>query len=334
MIALRRIVQMAGLLAVLSVLLFHLLHVMPGSAEDALIAQSAEMSAADLERLQKLRGLDRPVSERYVCWLFGHGDRGADDRCAYWPSRGVLFGDLGFSRVHKVPVAEILGQRIASTLTLSIPSFIIAVLASILFGTIAAVRRGAIERWMGAIASIGVALPAHWLSMITILVGALWLGLFPASGMEDARSPGLLSRVHHAILPVSVLAFLYASHWTRYVRSSLLEVLSQDYVRTARALGLTERRVILRHALPNALIPIVTVLAQSLPGLFSGALVIETVFAYPGMGVLILESVQGRDHLVAMVVFLAIAAITMIATLLADLSYRAIDPRVRTEGAA
>lgn len=330
MLALRRVFETAALLALLSIILFYLLHAAPGSPEDALIAQSAEMTNADLERLRSLRGLDRPIHERYYCWLTGHGDRGPEDRCAYWPSEGILSGDLGFSRVHKIAVREIVGARLGNTLSITIPAAISGAILALLIGLFAALRRGrTFDRVARGLALLGLSLPSHWLAMLCVLIFSLSLGWFPSSGAVDPRDPSFVSRIHHLLMPIGVLAFLYSCHWSRYARSAVIEALSQDHVKNARAAGLPEKTVLARHVLRNALLPLITVWSQSLPGLFAGVLVIETVFAHPGIGVLIVESVEGQDHLVAMVIFLCLAALTMFATLIADLFYTALDPRVR-----
>lgn len=330
-----RLLQLAALLAALSLALFWLLHAMPGNTEDMLLAASPELRAEDLDRLRSLRGLDRPLLERYGCWLTGRGTSAGPDAaahtCAYWPSeRGILGGDLGWSRVHKLPVRAILSARVPRTLTLTVPAFLIALLLAIPLGVWAAQRHA---RWpdhlLRAVSFIGVSLPMHWLAMIAILLFSLRLRLLPTSGVTDLSDPSLRSVIRHAILPVAILTLFFAARWIRYLRSAVLECLHLDFVRMARAKGLSERQVLWRHAFPNAAIPFITIVSQSIPALFSGALVIERVFAYPGVGLLLYESVEANDHLVAIVVFLVYAALTMAAAWFADLVYVALDPRVR-----
>jgi peptide/nickel transport system permease protein len=332
MFLVRRLIQIAVLLAALSAGLFYLLHVMPGSPEDQLLAANPRLAENDLERIRAVRSLDRPIHARYICWLVGR----TAGLCDAWPSeQGILGGDLGWSSVHKLPVREVLGARLTRTLAVTIPAFLIALMMSTTLGALAAIRRGRLlDRAVNLGAFLGLSVPSHWLAMMAILVFAVLLGWLPASGAVDIGDEGLGSHVRHAILPVAILSTFYAARWTRYVRASMLEVLSADFVRTARAKGLTERRVVFGHALPNALFPLVTVVAQSIPGLFSGALIVERVFAYPGIGVLVFESVEANDHLVAIVVFMIYAALTMFAALLADALYFAIDPRIRREGAS
>lgn len=322
----RRFAQIAAILAVLSVVLFYALHLMPGSAEELLITANPLVTAEDVARLRKLRGLDAPIHIRYRCWLAGADDQ----RCAWWPGPGILGGDLGYSRVHKIPVADVVADRVANTLWLTVPAFVIALLSSLLLGVIAARRRGQLaDQVINAGAFTTLSLPVHWIGMLAIGVFAVGLRWLPAGGADDPHASSAAARAAHLVMPVSVLALFYIGRWTRHVRAAMLDVLRSDLVRAARARGLSEWQVMTRHALPNAAIPLVTVIAQSLPSLFSGALVSETVFSYPGMGVLIFESVMGDDHLVAMTAFLIFAALTLLASLLADVLYFAIDPRIR-----
>ena len=201
----------------------------------------------------------------------------------------------------------------------------ISVLLSVLLGLLAATR----QRWDRAVAwvvAVGLAMPAHWLGLLVILVFAVGLGWLPSGGVRGFDGGG---RGAYLVLPVAVLSVYYVGRYTRYLRAALKEELGKPYLDTARAKGLSEAQVLLRHALPNALIPLLTVVAQSLPVLFSGALVVERVFAYPGMGLLIFESVEERDHLVAVTVFLIYAALTFVAAGVADVGYWLLDPRVR-----
>jgi peptide/nickel transport system permease protein len=327
-VVLRRLVQMAAMLAVLSVGLFYLLHAMPGDPLETLLASNPELQPEDIARIKAQRGLDRPIHERYWCWLVGSESEGA---CAYWPSkRGITGGDLGWSEVHRLPVSELLGARLATTLSMMIPALVLALALAVPLGVLAARRRGqTVDRLVSLLTFAGVSLPAHWLALIAVLVFAVGLRWLPPSGIRDVQNPSFASWIEHAVLPVLVLAVLYGARWTRYVRASTLEVLELDFVHAARAKGLRERDVLLHHVLPNALLPLITVVSQAMPALFSGALIVERVFAYPGMGILLFESVEAEDHLVAIVVFLAYAAVTMLAAFTADVAYAAIDPRIR-----
>lgn len=330
----RRLAFVGVLLIALSMGLFYLLHALPGSPEEVLLASNPELTPEDLERIRTLRGLDRPIPEQYMCWLFGRGHAPIGEgqgACAYWPSEhGLLRGDLGFSHVHKLPVSEVLATRLPATLSLMVPTFFLALILAVVLGTLSALHRGKrLDQAISAVCFTGMSLPAHWISLLAILIFAVELRLFPAGGIRDPIAPSFASTLHHAVLPIAVLTLGFTSRWTRFVRASVLEVLHLDFVRTARANGLSERAILLRHVLPNALLPLVTIVAQSAPALFSGALIVESVFTYPGMGVLIWESVLKNDYLVAIVVFLVYSALALLFALAADLTYAVIDPRIR-----
>lgn len=290
-----------------------------------LLAANPDLSAEDLDRVARLRGWDRSIWNRYGCWLLGR--RGPD--CDWWPAGdGVLFGDLGYSRVHRVPVLTLIADRLPRTLALMGPAFFGAVLLSIPLGVWAALRveRGS-DFFVRGVILVGLSIPVHALGMWMVLGFAVGLRWFPASGVDDPFAPSLMARLHHLILPVGVLSLYYIARFCRYIRSSMLEVLAEPYIEAARARGTSEFRTVWVHALPNALLPFITVVAQSMPVLFSGALVVERVFAYPGMGLVIFESVHQKDYLVAVTVFLVYAALTFLAALVADLLYIFVDPR-------
>jgi peptide/nickel transport system permease protein len=319
---------MAVLLVILSAVLFGIMGLMPETKQQLLRELDPAITADDDARLRALSELDRPARERYVCWLFGRRLGGS---CENWPTdKGVLGGDLGYSSVHQRPVAEVLGERLVRTLSITVPAFVIALLLAIGLGVKTAVDSGGLlDRGVSYVGFGAIALPLHWASMLAILILSVKLGLFPSSGVDTIGDEGFVSRVHHAMLPIAILTLYYAARWTRYLRASMLDVVRLDFIRGARARGLSERRVIWGHALPNAALPLITVVAQSIPGLFSGALVIERVFAYPGVGVLIWESVEGNDHLVAIVVFLIYALLTMMVSIVIDAALYAVDPRIR-----
>lgn len=323
---LRRLFIAAGLLAALSVILFYLLHLMPGSPEELLLASNPDLTGETLAHIRALRGLDRPILEQYLCWLVGR----QSGWCEVWPTEGILFGDLGYSAVHRRPVDALVVGRLLRTMTIMVPAFALAVVLSLVLGVYAALYAGRwIDRLISGFVFVGLSLPVHWFAMMAVVVLAVGLGWFPPSGVEDPRVPGFVSRVHHALLPIWVLCTYYVGRWTRHIRGAVREELSAPYLDAARMKGISERRVLFAHALPNALLPFVTVVAQSMPVMFSGALVVERVFAYPGMGLLIFESVDQRDYLVAIVVLLIYAALTLGAAILADVLYSVLDPRVR-----
>ena len=322
----RRLVTGVGLTTGLSLVLFYLLHLMPGSPEELLLASNPDLSGETLERIRTLHGLDRPIHEQYFCWLVGR----THPLCSVWPTDGIVWGDLGYSTVHHRSVGALLEERLWRTLALMVPAFGIAIVLAVVLGVYAALHAG---RWIDRLISIfvfaGLSIPVHWFAMMVILVFSVELGWFPPSGVDDPIAPGGMERLRHVILPVVVLSLYYTGRWTRHVRGAVREELEAPYLDGARMKGASEAIVMFRHVLPNALLPFVTVVAQSMPVMFSGALVVERIFAYPGMGLLIFESIDQRDHLVAIVVLLIYAALTLLAALVADVLYMMLDPRVR-----
>ncbi|MEW5851498.1 MAG: ABC transporter permease subunit [Myxococcota bacterium] len=245
--------------------------------------------------------------------------------------KGFLLGNLGFSNTYKRPVGEILQGRVANTLRLMLPALLLSLLLAIPIGVIAASRQySRLDHVVSILAFVGVSIPVFWLGIMMIILFSVVLGWFPAGGMGTPGVDDAMDQLRHTVLPVLVLAAAYVGRWVRYVRGAMLEVIHQDYIRTARAKGLPEHVVIWKHALRNALIPVVTVLALSLPSLFSGAVLTETVFSWPGVGRLIYESVLNSDYYVAMVAFLVAATLVMVGNVLADVLYLAVDPRIRT----
>ena len=327
MSVLRRI----AFLGALSVALFYAIHGMPGGAGAAYRALDPSLTTEEVERLLTLEGLDQPIHRRYGCWLLGRGASG----CARWPARGVLRGDLGHSRVYHQPVTSVLRVRLVSTLALMLPALALAVVASIGLGLWAATREG---RWsarvIGALTFVGQSTPLQWGALMAILVGSVYAGVFPPGGAHSIDRATLASRLHHAALPTVCLAAYHSAFWTRYLRLELLRVSSRPFVIAARAKGLTEGQVWRRHVLPNAMVPMLTSVALSLPSVFSGVLVVEQVFSYPGMGLLMYESVLEQDHLTAMVVFLAYAALAMVTTWLADALLFWLHPEATARGDA
>jgi peptide/nickel transport system permease protein len=327
MYLLRRLLQTIVVLWLLSVGLFFLFHLMPGRAEDEILAQNPSLTAAEVERIRTLRGLDRPIAARYACWVIGRNSGG----CDWWPSEGLVFGDLGWSSVHHLPVSRVIAERLPNTLRIMLPALLFGLLLAIPLGVTAARNKDRIaDRAIAAFTFVGTAAPVHWVALLSILVFAVELGWLPTGGVNRIGDPSLGSMLRHLVLPVGVSAIFFAGRWARHLRSAMLEVLSQDFVDTARAKGISERAVVGRHALRNALLPLITEVTQALPPLFSGTLVIERIFSYPGIGLLIFESLEQDDHLVAVVVVLISAAVTMAAMLVADLAYYAADPRIRS----
>lgn len=314
---LRRVVQSAVVLLGLSLLVFTLLVYTPGDPVELIAESNPDVQPADVQRLRQYYGLDDPFSLRYLKWL-----------------RAVAQGDFGYSRTYSLPVITLIGQRLGNTLLLVGTAFVIAFLAGTAVGVYSALHQYSVADYGFTVFSFaGLAMPNFWQGIVLILIFAVWLPLFPAGGMTTpgvtAGWPAILDRLWHLVLPVAVLATSGMASWARYTRSSMLEVIRQDYVRTARAKGLAEGKVVGRHALRNALLPIITLVALSIPGVLNGAVLTETVFSWPGMGLLLFQAVLGHDFNVAMAVLLLLGLVTVGANLLADVAYAAVDPRIR-----
>lgn len=323
----RRLLQMIPIALGISVLMFALLTLAPGDPTDLLITSDPRVKPEDVIRLKRLYGLDQPIHIRYVKWL----------------GRTVQ-GDLGFSRNYKIPVTNLMRDRIGNSLWLTITAFFLALIVAVPVGIYSALKQYSFwDYFATTFTFFGVSIPIFWFAIMTIYLFAVW---HPWSGLPalswlvlppgGISTPGvaagtafLLDRLKYMILPSIVLALLSMASYTRYTRSSMLEVIRQDYVRTARAKGLAESTVVNKHALRNALIPLVTIVALSISGLFAGAPITETVFAWPGVGRLLVESVLNGDYLTAQAVLMFLAALVLIFNLVADVGYALLDPRIR-----
>jgi peptide/nickel transport system permease protein len=302
----------AGLmLAGVSVILFTLMRLAPGGPEAVLVGGefSQEVAAQVRERL----GLDRPLLAQYGSWVLA-----------------ALRGDLGRSFKTGDPVLALILDRLGPTLQLTGGALALALLVAVPMGVVAAVRRDTVwDTLASAVSLFGVSFPSFWLGIMLILLFSEAFHLLPPSGLSEyGREGDLGARLRHAVLPTLTLGLIQMAAFMRFTRSSLLEALRQDYVRTARAKGVPGGRVIWRHAFRNALIPVVTVVGLSLPTLVGGAVLTETVFAWPGIGRLAVGAVFERDYPVIMGVNLLVATVVIGANLLTDLAYCFIDPRI------
>ncbi|MBI4278341.1 MAG: ABC transporter permease [Armatimonadetes bacterium] len=310
-----RFLQMGVILVGLSIMIFSLLALTPGDPVDLIAASDPNIRPEDVKALREYYGVDDPIHVRYLKWL-----------------RATLKGDLGYSRTYGQPVARIIGERIANTAWLLGASFLIGFSIGIPIGIHSALHQYSRSDYVATVFSFGgLAMPVFWQGIIFILLFAVWLPIFPAGGFTQPGYQGwwVWDRLRHLVLPALVLGTHGWASWTRYMRSSMLEVLRQDYVRTARAKGVPEPSVINSHALRNALIPIITLLALSFPGLVSGAVITETVFSWPGMGLLLYQAILGHDYNVAMAALLFHALLVVMFNLMADIAYAIVDPRVR-----
>jgi peptide/nickel transport system permease protein len=294
-----------------SLILFGIMRLAPGGPEAVLIGGEFSQEAA--AQIRHRLGLDRPLLLQYGSWALA-----------------ALRGDLGRSFKTGDPVALLIVDRLGPTLQLTGAALALALLVAIPLGVLAAVRRNTVWDTVGSAVSLfGISFPSFWLGIMLILLFSEVLRLLPPSGLAEYGQEGdLASRLRHAVLPTLTLGLIQMAAFMRFTRSSLLEVLRQDYVRTARAKGVPGMRVVWRHALRNALIPVVTVVGLSLPTLVGGAVLTETVFAWPGIGRLAVGAVFERDYPVIMGVNLLVSAVVIGANLLTDLAYCLIDPRI------
>ncbi len=311
-VVLRRAAQAVPLLLFVSVGVFALLHAAPGGPL-AIYLENPNVRPADLERLRVSLGLDQPLPVQYLAWV-----------------RGVLTGDWGFSFTDGRPVALRLLERLPATLELVAASLVVALCAAIPAGVFTALARGrATDRLVGTLAIAGISLPAFWLGLLLQLVFAVWLGWLPSSGRTSLLGGGLADRLAHLALPAITLAALHAAAWTRYLRSAMGQALAQRYTLAARGKGVPARQVAFRHALRNALLPFLTVVLLDAAIMVSGAVMTESVFAWPGLGGLFTESLARRDYPVLMAFLMLSAIAVIVMNLLADLAYRWLDPRTR-----
>ncbi|HLS68849.1 MAG TPA: ABC transporter permease [Kiloniellales bacterium] len=306
---LQRLLESLLVIWLMSFLVYLLIGLMPGDPIDIMISADPNLGAEDAQRLREVYGLDRPLLARYWAWL-----------------TSALSGDLGYSRLFNRPVEDILLPRLGNTLLLMSCALVLAIAIALPLGVAAARRPGSfldVAVNLGAFA--GASLPSFWLAILLILLFAVTLGWLPAGGTGQE---GLLERLRHLILPVLALSVASIAGLLRHVRAAVRESLRQDWVRTARAKGLSERQVVYGHVLRNALIPVVTILALELGTLFGGALITETVFSWLGMGKTIYDAIMGNDYNLALIGLLLATGTVLLANLLADLAYAWLDPRI------
>ena len=308
--ALRRILQMIPALFIVSVAVFMLVHIIPG--DPAKIIGGPNATPEQLQALTHRFGLDQPLWKQYVIWL-GH----------------ALTGDMGESYINNYPVNKMIAQRVPATLELALAAAIVAVVIAFPLGILAALKPGSpIDFASTVFAALSFAVPGFWLAILMILVFSLALAWLPPSGRPDfGEEP--VEHIKSLIMPALVLGVAMAARVARYLRSAMLEVLDQDYTRTARAKGLRERVVVIRHVLRNALIPVITVLGLQTGDLLSGAIIVESVFAWPGVGRLTVQAIGWRDYSLLQADVLYIVLAFMLVNLLTDLTYGFIDPRIR-----
>lgn len=313
----RRILQTLLVIVALSFVCFYLMSLMPGDPVDMMVASNPRITTEDVARLKALYGLDQPVYKRYASWM------GA-----------ILQGDLGYSRTYRVPVQELMGPRLWNTFLLSFISLGLSILIAIPLGVISALRPGSrTDYFVNLFSFAGISIPSFWLAIVLIIIFAVKFPILPAGGTQSIGEPmgfwaDMMDRGKYLILPVLSLAIQQIGRFARFTRSAMLEAMRNDFIRTARAKGLSKNVVIWQHGFRNALIPLITIVALSFSGLFSGAILTETVFAYQGVGKLVYDSIIGNDYNVAMISFVISVSMVLLMNLVADIAYGFADPRI------
>ncbi len=318
---LRRVLDRLIVLVLITIISFGMIHLAPGKPTDAAMAFNPKVSLEARQRMEQLYGLDQPVPVQYARWV-----------------KRIVQLDFGRSFLDERPVFEKIVERLPITLTINLWSLLLVLGLAIPIGVIAAVRPGGLfDRFTTVFVFIGYSMPSFWLALLCMALFGVTLRWLPVSGLHslDYESFGLLHRWldtgWHLLLPVLIAAFGGLAGLSRYMRSSMVEVLRQDYIRNARAKGLSEWRVLFHHGLRNGLLPIITLLGLALPDLIGGSVIAETIFSVPGMGRLFYEGVMARDYPVIMALVTIGAVLTMLGNLLADLAYGYADPRIRVE---
>ncbi|MBT4776952.1 MAG: ABC transporter permease [Rhodobacteraceae bacterium] len=315
----QRVILGVILIIAVMVLNFFLLQAAPGDVVDAMLAEAGGGDPELAARLRKQYGLDQPLYIQLIKYL-----------------GQVCRGDLGYSFYYDQSVAALLIGHLPTTLMLTLSALVLAVIIGTLFGVYAALKpNGIFSNFVTVLSLFGYATPVFWLGMIILLVFALYLPLFPAFGIRSWPQPEntfdrILDMIHHLVLPTFTLAILYLASYSRISRASMLDVLGSDYIRTARTKGLSEFRVIFKHALKNAAMPVVTLAGLQLAQVFSGAVLVETVFSLPGVGPLLYESIVRRDFPVILGVLFGAATTTIVANIITDIIYSWMDPRIKS----
>ena len=311
----RRLVQAIPTLLGATILGFALIHLAPGDPVQFYAAQSGGMTNDDIEHLRHLYGLDQPLIVQYFNWL----------------SQLVRL-DFGVSFSSHQPVLQSIASRLPATLTLTVTALAMGTLLGVTIGVMAGLRRGGVfDTVTRLMAVIGHAIPTFWFGLVFILVFAVTWRIFPSGNIASlgAADSDLGDRLWHLFPPALVLSLNHIATLSRFARTQTLEVITQDYIRTARAKGVAERMITLRHVLRNSLIPVITILGGSLPGLFGGSVVIESVFSWPGIGRMAVDAAFSRDYPILMGLLLMLATLVTLGNLLADLAYGVIDPRIK-----
>ena len=340
----RRLLQAIPMLLLVSIILFALVNIAPGGPLTA-YSRSNRIAPEKKEAIRRSFGLDKPLPLQYIIWLVGNDWMAIDTdgngiTDSFGTRKGVLRGDFGFSYKNREPVLDQIVDRLPNTIYLMVATLFIVAIVAIPNGVLSAIKQySAFDIAATTLTFMGQAIPEFWLGLILILVFYVSLdnpftgeSLFPPGGMNTIGADfSVWDRIHHLILPVTMGMVSWVAWYSRFLRSSMLEVINQDYIRTARAKGQTERKVLYKHALKNALIPLVTMFALDFPYIFAGSLYVELIFSWPGMGRLYYSAATSRDYPILLAILIIGAGIVILSNLLADIAYAILDPRIRYE---
>ena len=335
---LRRVLQAIPTFFGVTIISFLLVISSPGDPV-ALLTFSPSQDPEVVEQLRRRLGLDRPAGEQYIYWLIGNDwvnlDLDGDGiKETQGDRQGLLRGDLGTSIRQRTSVLSLIGARILPTLQLTVSALLVGYIVGIILGVVSAVYHGSIiDQVVRLVSVVGNAVPAFWLGLLFIILFSVNARILPMSGRQDIGTRGfdLLDQLEHMIMPVIVLSLPIIANISRYTRTSVLEVLGQDYIRTARAKGLPQRTIMWKHVIRNALIPVATFLGQAVGGLLGGTVIVEQVFSWPGLGKLVIDAVFNRDYPIVMGSVVIGAILFIIGMLISDLLYAVLDPRIRLE---
>lgn len=314
----RRVLQTVVVIILLSYVVFTLMTLMPGDPVELMISSNPRITPADVARLREFYGLDQPSWKRYMNWV-----------------DTISQGDFGYSRTYRVPVMELMGPRLWNSFVLEMYALTLSLVVGIFLGVLTALKPGGrLDSILNVVSFAGISIPSFWLGIMLIIIFAVKLGWLPAGGTEsvgiDQQGAWAQFKDHsmYLILPVISLSIQQIGRFMRFARSAMLEVLRLDFIRTAKAKGLPYRMVLWKHAFRNALIPLITIAALSISGIFSGAILTETVFSYQGVGKLVYDSIIANDYNVAMIAFIISVSSVLLMNLVADLLYGFADPRI------
>jgi peptide/nickel transport system permease protein len=295
-----------------SIIIYALVQAMPGEPFDMYL-ENPNISFEEIQKIKTHYGLDQPVHIQYLNW-----------------AKNMLKGDWGISYNTKRPVLELLAEKVRPTIELTLTAFVISAILAIPLGVFGAIKKNSLfDYFTTTLTFLGISMPVFWFGLMLQLLFSVKLGLLPSAGRTSFGAGGVLDLIKHLIMPAFVLSLIYIAGWSRYARNNFLEVMNQDYIRTARAKGLKETTVLGGHALRNAMISLVTIVTLDIPVLFSGAVVTETVFAWPGMGRFFMDSLHKMDYPVLMGILMINALLVIFSNLLADILYACLDPRIK-----